>query len=115
MGNIKKRKIRKRRNSFSFGYSFLRTWLLLEKKIDVGCGFISCSRIWQTCINVIAFQALLSTSFLVTAAWQYCKKSVLAARFRLFSNRKQEIEIGKEQLNGEGKKKRNGNGCKLEK
>lgn len=78
----------------------------IKKTPGIGGGFISYFKIWQICVNVIAFKALLSTTFLVTGSQQCCKKSVLAGKVRLFSNRKQEREIGKEQLNGEGNKEK---------
>lgn len=108
MGKKKKREKKKGEAASALVLDF--TYMLAarkkkKKKTGIGCGFISYSKIWQTCANVIACKALLSTSFLVTGSQQYCKKSVLAGKVRLFSNRKQETEIGKEQMNVEGKKR----------
>lgn len=81
----------------------LRVWILTcmiaaekkpqqiwRKEKDIACGFIICFKIWQKCVNVKAFKVLLSTSFLVTGSEQYCQKSVLAGKVRLFSNRKKD-------------------------
>lgn len=104
-GGQNRKKERKSRNSFSFRSYFLCTSLLLKKKTDIGCSFISYS---QDLANLMSMSYHLRHCFkhflLVTGSQQYCKKSVLAGKARLFSNRKQETETGKGQPNGEEKK-----------
>lgn len=95
-GWVKKRNGGRRGRINSLGSGFLPAWLLQEKKKrkrkDIACGFIICFKIWQKCVNVKAFKVLLSNSFLVTGSQQYCQKSVLAGKVRLFSNRKKDLD-----------------------